>query len=66
MNPGEVIFFMMLAGIAFVLFVIFAFIFRKRKKVVIGFAVVLLVSYVGYYVYFPVQKEKRRYKSVRL
>ncbi|MER2000324.1 MAG: hypothetical protein ABS882_11135, partial [Lysinibacillus sp.] len=59
MRPGELIGFMMLCTVAFIVFCICLFIFRRRMIVAGGIGIVLVLALIGYYLYFPTLQEKR-------
>lgn len=63
MNPAELIYFMLLAGVCFIVLLVIWFIFRKRKKVAIVLTCVVVISYIGYYLYFPTLKEQEHAKK---
>ena len=67
MRPGELIIFLLVGAALLVVILISWIIFRKRKKWAIVLSAVLVVGYVGYYLYFPTLKvntHAKRYEQV--
>lgn len=66
-NPSEVIYFLLI-GVAILVAILFvSFIFRGRKKWAIVITTVLVIGFVGYYLYYPSLKVKthtERYEQV--
>lgn len=59
MRPGELIGFMPLCAIAFIVFIICLIIFRRRMKIAGVIGIMLVLALTGYYLYFPTLQEKR-------
>ncbi|MFC4408891.1 LPXTG cell wall anchor domain-containing protein [Chungangia koreensis] len=67
MNPNDVIFFMLIGLILLLAIGIAWFIFRNRKKWAMVVSGVLVIGYVGYYLYFPtikVNTHAQRYEQI--
>ncbi|MDV6377881.1 hypothetical protein ORD22_06345 [Sporosarcina sp. GW1-11] len=56
MNPGEAIYFFLLAVAVVVVILLLWLICRKRKKLAIVLTSLLVISYIGYYLYYPTLK----------
>lgn len=56
MNPGEVIYFSLVAMAGIVVLGVIWLLFRKRKKLAVALTSLLVLSYAGYYIYFPTMK----------
>ncbi|MBE4909863.1 hypothetical protein IMZ08_17650 [Bacillus luteolus] len=57
MSPSENIYFFLIGAIVLIVIIIFVWlIFRKRKKWAIALTSVVVIGYVGYYVYYPTLK----------
>lgn len=67
MSPSEVIHFLLIGVIVFVVIMLIWIIFRKRKKWATALTSVFVIGYVGYYLYFPILKvntHAERYEQV--
>lgn len=67
MSPGEYIYFFVIAFIIFLVISFIWFLFRKRRKLVIILSSVLVIGYIGYYLYFPTIKKNthaERYEQI--
>ncbi|WP_438311708.1 hypothetical protein [Sporosarcina sp. FA9] len=56
MNPGELISFFNIGFAGVIAIIILWFIFRKRRKLVIALTSMLVLGYIGYFLYYPTLK----------
>ncbi|WP_342505338.1 hypothetical protein [Sporosarcina sp. FSL K6-2383] len=67
MSPSEIISFLLIGAAVIVAIVVFWFIFRKRIKFAIALTAVLVIGYIGYFIYYPTLKvntHAKRYEQV--
>ena len=67
MRPGEMISFMLLGIIVFIIILSIFFILRKRKKLAVALTFPLIIGYFGYYIFFPTIQEnthEKRYQQL--
>ena len=67
MNPGEVIYFFAIGFVVVMVSVVLWLIFRKRKNLAITLSSILVIGYIGYFVYYPTLKTNSHaeaYKTV--
>lgn len=67
MKPGESIFFFMIGFLLLLIIVLIGFLLRKRRKVFIGFTVIVLISFISFYFYYPTLKKNthaKRYEQI--
>ena len=68
MRPGEMISFMLLGIIVFIVILFIFFILRKRKKLAIALTIPLMIGYVSTCVFFPILQENthaKRYQQLK-
>jgi len=58
LTPAELIYFSVIALTLFIIILLIAFIFRKRKKSVLAIIILLIISYISYIAYYPTLKTK--------
>ena len=56
MSPGELIYFFAIGFVVIVASIVLWFIFRRRKKLAITLASMLVIGYIGYFLYYPTLK----------
>lgn len=56
MSPGELIYFLAIGFVVIAASIVLWFIFRKRKKLAIMLASILVIGYIGYLLYYPTLK----------
>lgn len=67
MNPGEVIYFFAIGFVVVMVSVVLWLIFRKRKRLAITLSSILVIGYIGYFLYYPTLKTNSHaeaYKTV--
>ena len=67
MRPGEMISFMLLGIVVFIVILLIFVILRKRKKLAIALIIPLMLGYVAYYISFPNSQENthtKRYQQL--
>ena len=67
MRPGELISFMGLGIVVFIVILFICFILRKRKKLAIALTIPLIIGYVSYFIFFPTIQENthaKRYQQI--
>lgn len=59
MRPDEIIYFMMLAGLALIVIVILCFVLRKRKLILLFSSLAIIACYISYFLLYPSIEERK-------